>query len=140
MFKISPTVAIPESEITIEGVRAGGPGGQNVNKVSSAIHLRFDIKASSLPQEYKQRLLSLGDRRVTRDGVLVIKARRFRSRELNRQDALERLREFIRRGAPSKHPVRKLTRPTLSARKKRLEKKRRRGKIKQLRKKIYDLS
>ncbi len=136
MLKISPTVSIPESEISIEGVRAGGPGGQNVNKVSSAIHLRFDIPASSLPGEYKHRLLSLGDRRITRDGVLVIKARRFRSQELNRQDAMERLKEFIRRGASPRRPVRKLTRPTLTARKKRLEEKRRRGKIKQLRKKF----
>ena len=124
----------------MEAVRSGGPGGQNVNKVSSAIHLRFDIPASSLPEEYKQRLLKLRDRRVTRDGVLVIKAQRFRSRELNRQDALDRLREFIRHGAPQRRPVRKLTRPTLSAKRRRIEKKRRRGKIKQLRRKVSDFS
>jgi ribosome-associated protein len=138
VFRISPNIAIPESEINMEAVRAGGPGGQNVNKVSSAIHLRFDIPASSLPEEYKQRLLKMRDRRVTRDGVLVIKAQRFRSRELNRQDALDRLREFIRHGVPQRRPVRKLTRPTLSAKKRRIEEKRRRGKIKQLRRKVSD--
>lgn len=139
MLRISPDISIPDNEIRIESVRSGGPGGQNVNKVSSAVHLRFAIPSSSLPEDYRMRLLSLRDRRVTRNGVLVIKAQRFRSRELNLRDAFDRLREFIRRGAPSGRPVRKLTRPTFAAKKRRLEEKRRRGKLKQLRKKFHIL-
>ncbi|HXH72598.1 MAG TPA: alternative ribosome rescue aminoacyl-tRNA hydrolase ArfB, partial [Mariprofundaceae bacterium] len=94
MLKINATVAIPDSEIDMQAIRAQGAGGQNVNKVSSSVHLRFDIRASSLPQVWKERLFSHADHRITDDGVVVIKAQRFRSLDLNRQDALARLREL----------------------------------------------
>ena len=95
VLQISSNVAIPLEEIELQGIRAQGAGGQNVNKVSSAIHLRFDIGASSLPTHYKERLLKLRDRRISGDGSVVIKAQRFRSQDKNREDALERLRELI---------------------------------------------
>ena len=128
---------IPESEVHITAVRAQGAGGQNVNKVSSAIHLRFDIRASSLPDGIKERLLAQNDSRITRDGVVVIKAQGTRSQEQNREDAMRRLQEMVEAVATPQR-VRRPTRPTRSSQRKRLEVKTSRGQIKQLRGKVTD--
>ena len=128
----NPRFTIPEHELEITAVRSAGAGGQNVNKVSSAIHLRFDIAASSLPPAVKSRLLGLKDKRLTRDGVLVIKAQQHRSQDMNRDEALRRLHEIVARAAVVPK-TRKPTRPSRSAKRKRLESKLRRGEIKQLR-------
>ncbi len=135
MASTSSTVAIPESEIEISAVRAQGAGGQNVNKVSSAVHLRFDIRASSLPEPIKGRLLALRDQRITREGVLVIKSQQHRSLERNREEALARLRELVARAAVVPRQ-RRPTRPTRSSQKRRLEGKTRRGEVKKLRGRI----
>ncbi len=127
-----PPIEIPENEVQISAVRAQGAGGQNVNKVSSAVHLRFDIGASSLPGAVKARLLAFADQRISREGVLVIKAQQHRSLERNREDALARLHELVARAAAVPRR-RRPTRPTAGSRKKRLEGKTRRGRIKQLR-------
>ena len=128
---------IAEDEVEFSAIRAQGAGGQNVNKVSSAIHLRFDIRASSLPEPIKERLLSLNDQRITRDGVVVIKAQAHRSQEKNREEALQRLRELVA-GVAVVPRTRRPTRPTRSSQKKRVEQKVNRGRIKAMRGKIAE--
>lgn len=128
-------ITIPDSEIEISAIRAQGSGGQNVNKVSSAIHLRFDIGVSSLPDVYKERLLKLRDQRITREGVVVIKAQQYRSQEKNRAEALRRLYELV--DSITELPrERKPTKPTRSSQKKRLQSKTQRGQLKIMRKKL----
>lgn len=135
MLRITDQITIPEAEIEFQAIRAQGAGGQNVNKVSSALHIRFDIAASSLPEFLKQRLLERKDSRISGDGVLIIKAQQFRSQEKNRAEGLERLKAFIEE-ALVVQKVRRATRPTLGARKRRIETKKQRGQKKALRGKV----
>ncbi|WEJ61812.1 alternative ribosome rescue aminoacyl-tRNA hydrolase ArfB [Thiomicrorhabdus lithotrophica] len=135
MIKISHNVWLADSELEFSAVRSQGAGGQNVNKVSSAIHLRFDIKASSLPEFYKIRLLELKDKRITKDGVIVIKAQEFREQVLNRNSALERLVELIK-SVTVVQRKRIATKPTKGSQKRRLEGKSKRSQVKSLRGKV----
>jgi ribosome-associated protein len=133
MLYITPTIAVNENEIQLDFVRASGPGGQHVNKAATAVQLHFDVANSpSLPDDVRQRLIRLAGSRISEDGVLVINARRFRSQERNRQDAVDRLVELIQQAAEEpKH--RRKTKPSAGSKKRRLEAKRRRGQTKRLR-------
>lgn len=135
MISITASIQIDPAEITWHAVRAQGSGGQNVNKVATAVHLRFDIRASSLPEEVKQRLVRLSDRRITKEGVVVIKSQDHRSQIQNREEAIERLAELVRR-ATIRPRKRKVTRPSKAAKRRRLDAKTRRGRTKALRGKV----
>ena len=135
MLKISNSVIIPLSEIEMAAIRSQGAGGQNVNKVSSAIHLRFDVPNSSLPDFYKSRILASRDQRITQDGVVVIKAQSYRTQEQNRQDALDRLVAMIKE-LTRVQKTRRPTKPTKASKKRRVDAKTKKGRQKQLRKKV----
>ena len=133
MLRISSNIVLPESEIELQSIRAQGSGGQKVNKTSSAVHLRFDVKASSLPEFYKQKLLALRDSRISKDGVLVLKAQQYRTLEQNRQDALDRLAQLIK-DAATVEKARRPTRPTRGSQRRRMDSKTKHSRLKQLRK------
>lgn len=137
MLQISTHIVIQDEEIEMIPIRAQGAGGQNVNKVSSAIHLRFDIAASSLPDYYKQQLLNLNDQRVNKEGVIVIKAQQFRTQEKNKEAALERLLELIK-SVTTPQKIRRPTKPTKGSKTRRLDSKNKRGKTKAMRGRVTD--
>lgn len=134
MLSITPYIELADWEIDLSAIRAQGPGGQNVNKVSSAIHLRFDIQNSTLPPFYKECLLKYSDHRITKDGVIIIKAQQFRNQEQNKEDALERLKQLIL-SAVVQPKKRRPTKPSRNSQKKRMDKKTQHGKNKALRRK-----
>ena len=135
MLQIGNNLQIPDSEIDLQAIRAQGSGGQNVNKVASAIHLRFDIRNSSLPDFYKERLLALSDSRISKDGVIIIKAQQFRTQEQNKEDALNRLQALIK-AAALQEKKRIKTKPTRASQRRRLDTKNKHGAKKQQRKKV----
>lgn len=137
MLRISSGISLPDDEIELLAIRAQGSGGQNVNKLSSAIHLRFDVRGSSLPECYKERLLKLRDRRINKEGVIVIKAQQYRTQEKNRDDALRRLQQLIRTVAVVQK-TRRPTKPSKASKKRRVDSKVKRGRIKSLRGKVRE--
>jgi ribosome-associated protein len=139
MLEITPSLKIDEGELQFEFIRASGPGGQNVNKVATAVQLRFDLRASSMPEDVKSRLIRIAGKRITNEGILVIEARRFRTQEQNRDDAIQRFVELVRKAALKPKPRRK-TKPTQASKEARLKAKKRRGEIKKVRQgKSYEL-
>lgn len=132
MLEISPSLQIDERELQIDFIRASGPGGQNVNKVATAVQLRFDVRAASLPEDVKARLIQLAGRRMTGEGVLLIEAKRFRTQEQNRADAIQRFVELVRKSL-LKPKARRKTKPTAASREERLKEKKRKGEIKKMR-------